>query len=264
VSRIALLLEYSGKHFHGSQFQGGVRTVQHELEKAVAVLAGQEIRVHLSGRTDSGVNASGQVVHFDFPDRPDGAPYDLHKMAWSLNGILPKDLAVVNMAVVPETFHSRYSAVKRQYVYRILNRSQRSALLKDTHLHVRQPLSLEPMLDGASRLLGRHDFSAFRSSTTSNANPSCLIYRSELLHLREGQLEFWIAADHFVYNMVRIIVGTLLEIGLGKRDAESVTTALEKRDRDLAGPNAPPWGLTLDSVHYPEAFRLWEPEFQEI
>jgi tRNA pseudouridine38-40 synthase len=264
VPRIALLLEYSGKNFHGSQFQGGVRTVQHELEKAVSVLAKGDLRVHMSGRTDTGVNAGGQVAHFDFPQQLVSDQLDLHQMAWSLNGILPRDISVVDLQVVPETFHARYSATKRQYVYRILNRSQRSALLKDTHLHVRQPLSLKPMQDGASRLLGQHDFSAFRSSTTSNANPSCLIYRAELLNLREGELEFWIAADHFVYNMVRIIVGTLLEIGLGKRDAESVSQALEKRDRELAGPNAPPWGLTLDSVHYPEAFRLWEQKFQEI
>jgi len=257
VSRIALLLEYCGKNFHGSQFQGGVRTVQHELEKAVAVLAQGEVRVHMSGRTDTGVNASGQVAHFNFPAE-ELSQADLHQMAWSLNGIMPRDLSVTNLAVVPETFHARHSATKRQYVYRILNRSQRSALLKDTHLHVRQPLSLEPMLDAASRILGSHDFSAFRSSTTSNANPSCQIYRSELLNLREGELEYWIAADHFVYNMVRIIVGTLIEIGLGKRDAESVSHALEKRERELAGPNAPPWGLTLESVQYPNAFRLWE------
>ncbi len=231
--------------------------MQHELEKAVAVLAQGEVRVHMSGRTDTGVNASGQVAHFNFPAE-ELSQADLHQMAWSLNGIMPRDLSVTNLAVVPETFHARHSATKRQYVYRILNRSQRSALLKDTHLHVRQPLSLEPMLDAASRILGSHDFSAFRSSTTSNANPSCQIYRSELLNLREGELEYWIAADHFVYNMVRIIVGTLIEIGLGKRDAESVSHALEKRERELAGPNAPPWGLTLESVQYPNAFRLWE------
>ena len=160
MPRIALLLEYSGKNFHGSQFQGGVRTVQHELEKAISVLAKSEVRAHMSGRTDAGVNAGGQVVHFDFPGRTLDEQLDLHQMAWSLNGILPRDISVVDLQVVPETFHARYSATKRQYVYRILNRSQRSALLKDTHLHVRQPLSLKPMQDGASRLLGQHDFSA--------------------------------------------------------------------------------------------------------
>jgi len=259
VPRIALLLEYSGKNFHGSQFQGGVRTVQHELEKAVSVLAKVETRVHMSGRTDTGVNAGGQVAHFDFPfagpDDQLGQDLDLHQMAWSLNGILPRDISV-DLQVVPETFHARYSATKRQYVYRILNRSQRSALLKDTHLHVRQPLSLKPMQDGASRLLGQHDFSAFRSSTTSNANPSCLIYRAELLNLREGELEFWIAADHFVYNMVRIIVGTLIDIGLGKRGADAISQALLEPNRSLTGPTAPPWGLTLNAVRYP-GFSLW-------
>jgi tRNA pseudouridine38-40 synthase len=114
-------------------------------------------------------------------------------------------------------------AREREYVYRILNRKpQRSALLKDTHLLVRQPLDLQIMQDAASRLVGRHDFSAFRSTSDDISSPICTINRAELLNLREGELEFWIAADHFVYNMVRIIVGTLIDIGLGKRGADAM------------------------------------------
>jgi len=144
-----------------------------------------------------------------------------------------------------------------------LNRPQRSPLLKDTHLHVRQGIDLKGMRDAASRLLGQHDFAAFRSTNHDKSSTICTVSRCELLNLREGVLEFWIAADHFVYNMVRIIVGTLIEVGLGKRDAQSVSDALISGDRNLAGPTAPPWGLTLTDVSYPDEFRLWELMNQE-
>ncbi|MBU6453084.1 MAG: tRNA pseudouridine(38-40) synthase TruA [Cyanobacteria bacterium REEB67] len=267
--RIALLLEYSGKNFHGSQLQEGVATVQQEIERAVAILARQPLRVHLSGRTDAGVHASGQVAHVDWPRAENSAELDLKdldlkELAWRLNGIMRSDLAVVTMSFVRPDFHARFSARRREYVYRILNRPQRSALLKDTHLHVRQPLDLKAMSDAASRVLGRHDFSAFRSTNGEKSSPLCDVERCEILNLREGELEFWIAADHFVYNMVRIIVGTLIEVGLAKRDALSVSEALQKGDRNLAGPTAPPWGLTLSKVSYPDEFRLWELMNQEM
>lgn len=260
TTRIALLIEYSGKHFHGSQYQGGVRTVQDELEKAFAVLTRDtSSRVSLSGRTDAGVSAAGQVAHVDLLEEP-LSPDRISDLIWRLNGVLASDLSVTRIDNVPESFHARRSARAREYVYRILNKPQRSALLKDTHLHVRQPLDLAPMQEAAACLLGRHDFSAFRSTSRNPpgeiASPDCLVSRSEILNLREGVLEFWICADHFVYNMVRIIVGTLIDIGLGKRGADCVSRALEEQDRTLTGPTAPPWGLTLNAVRYP-GFSLW-------
>ncbi len=270
MQRIALLLEYSGKNFHGSQLQDKHFTVQEEIEKAVAVLAKKELRVIFSGRTDAGVHAQGQVAHVDWPCEPPefagdiSTLPDLRDIAWRLNGIMGSDLSVVDMTFVDNSFHARRSAKLRQYVYRILNRPQRSPLLKDTHLHVRQPLDLKAMEDGALRLLGRHDFSAFRSTNSDKSSPICVVERCELLNLREGVLEFWIAADHFVYNMVRIIVGTLIELGLAKRDAQSISNALERGERDLAGPTAPPWGLTLVKVSYPDEFRLWQLTNQEM
>ena len=299
MPRIALLIEYAGKKFRGSQYQEGVRTVQQELEDALGILFKQFTRAHLSGRTDSGVSARGQVAHCDVPPlaampwlksgaaetrfqpaamkralavgKVDGnaSPepvFDrnaLDELAWKINGIIGRDLSVTSIELVPDDFHARRSAVKRQYVYRILNRRQRSALLEDTYLSVYRPLDLAAMRLAASKLLGSHDFSAFRSTSTDRSSPICQVSRCEILNLREGELEFWIAADHFVYNMVRIIVGTLIEVGLGKRDAESISQALERRERNLAGPTAPPWGLTLDSVFYPEALSLWEQKFQE-
>lgn len=283
MTRIALLIEYTGEKLHGSQLQVGVRTVQSELEAAIAVLAKQEIRVTFSGRTDSGVNATGQVVHFEWPEngmvlhsRSDEADpvqlqsaavdtgstsngfIDTWRLATSLNGIMKNDVSVRAVQIVSDDFHARFSAIQRQYVYRILNRPHRSALLKDTHYHIQRELALKPMQDAASALLGKHDFSSFRSSNADNSSPICTVSRSELFNLGEGQLEFWIAADHFVYNMVRIIVGTLVEIGLGKREPDCVREALLTSNRDLCGPTAPPRGLTLDSVVYPAEYKLFE------
>ncbi len=253
MPRIALLIEYDGKKFHGSQLQVGVRTVQSELEAAIAVLAKRDVRVTLSGRTDTGVHAWGQVAHVDWPDDD----VDTWRLANSLNGIMKKDIAVRTAQIVPDAFHARFSAKSRQYVYRILNRRHRSALLKDTHYFVPQPLDLKAMQDATAGLLGNHDFSSFRSTNADNSSTVCTVFRSELLSLGEGQLEFWITADHFVYNMVRIIVGTVVEIGLGKRHPNCVEQALQTSNRDLCGPTAPPWGLTLISVGYGDEYNLF-------
>jgi len=270
VPRIAFLVEYNGKRFHGSQWQEGVRTVQSELEAALKALARQELRVTLSGRTDTGVHSTGQVGHVDWPHEipargqsgtggsNESGKMDLWRIAWGLNGILKQDIAIAKMQIVDETFHARFCATEREYVYRILNRPMRSAQLKDTHYFVPQALDLKAMQDGASRILGQHDFRSFRSTNSDKANTNCLVTRSEILQLGHGRLEFWIAADHFVYNMVRIIAGTLTEIGLGKRTPESIDAALSTSDRNLSGPTAPPWGLTLHSVRYPQNYKLFE------
>ena len=252
--RVALLLEYSGKYFHGSQYQVGVRTVQSELQSALTTFLRCPTVAVLSGRTDTGVHAAGQVAHFDV----DLSELDLWRFSWAMNGILPDDLSVKGAQIVPNTFHSRFKAVEREYVYRILNRRQRSALLKDTHYFIPQPLA-ENLIKAASEpLLGTHDFSAFKSTSADQRSTICHVSRAELFNLGEGQLEFWIAADHFVYNMVRIVVGTLIQIGLGKEAPESLAHALDAGCRNLAGPTAPSLGLTLNSVKYPEAYNLFE------
>lgn len=258
--RLALLIEYFGKSFHGSQYQVGVRTVQSELESALSTLARSPVTALFSGRTDTGVHAAGQVVHCEWPEDE----FDSHRFCWAMNGILAKDLSVVAASVVPEKFHARRSAIEREYVYRILNRPQRSPLLKNTHYFVRTPLDAEAMKAAAGMLLGHHDFTGFKSSNSDNSSTECEIRRADLLKLGEGRLEFWIAADHFVYNMVRIIVGTLIEIGLGKMQPEAMSQALAGKARDLAGPTAPAWGLTLNSVKYPELFDLFSSEKSEL
>lgn len=255
TTRIALLVEYNGKQFSGSQFQVGVATVQSELEKAVATLARQPVTCIFSGRTDSGVHARGQVVHLDWP--ADEKEIDLWRLVWSLNGILPQAISIANAQVVPDDFHARFSAVSRQYVYRILNRPQRSALLRDTHYFIAYDLDVEKMRQAASYLLGSHDFKSFKSTNSDTNTTLCHVMRAEILKLPEGSLDFWIRANHFVYNMVRIIVGTLVEIGIGKSQPECIIQALNEPNRALTGPTAPSWGLCLDSVEYPEAYKLF-------
>ena len=251
--RIALLVEYQGKEFCGSQYQVGVRTVQAELEKAISTYLRRQIGVVFAGRTDSGVHADGQVAHFDVPI----GDIDLWELAWAVNGILPDDMSVASAQFVDPAFHARFSATARRYVYRILNRPQRSASLSDTHYWLPYPLNTEKMMLAAQALVGDHDFAAFKSTSTYTGTSQCQLHFAELLKLGEGQLEFWIEANHFVYNMVRIIVGTLIEIGLEKKSPESLELALKGKDRSLAGPTAPPWGLCLKSVSYPEAFNLF-------
>lgn len=256
LPRVALLIEYSGRLFHGSQFQIGVRTVQEELEKGLTVYFRQPMKVIFSGRTDTGVHAKGQVAHFEIQNEKfDG---DFYKFLWALNGILPDDLSACQGAIVPDDFHARFSATERIYVYRILNRAQRSPLLAANHYLVRQELQVEAMKNAAQCLLGTHDFTSFRASNNDETSPLCSVQRVQMLRLGEGQLEFWIGANHFVYNMVRIVVGTLVEIGLGKRAPESLSEALSGRDRNLSGVTAPAHGLTLQMVKYPESLRLFE------
>jgi tRNA pseudouridine38-40 synthase len=256
--RIAFLIEYNGKRFCGSQYQAGVRTVQAELEKALSTYARKPITCYFAGRTDSGVHARGQVVHIDWPEDN----VDLWRLCWAVNGILPKDLSVGNGQIVPAKFHARHSAQSREYVYKILNRPQRSALWQDTHFFVPRVLDYENMIKAASYLPGEHDFSAFRSTNADKTSPICLLERAEILKLAEGQLEIWIKANHFVYNMVRIIVGTLVEIGLGKTPPDCIERALSQKQRSVTGPTAPPWGLCLEKVKYPENYNLFASDKQ--
>jgi tRNA pseudouridine38-40 synthase len=256
LPRIALKIEYSGKKFCGSQFQVGVRTVQAELEKAVGTYfrSEQRVKVIFSGRTDAGVHARGQIVHFDLAE----GNFDLWRLCWALNGIVGDDLSITAAQIVPDDFHSRFSAIRRSYVYRMLNRSQRSALLKDTHHFVPFELDLNKMQSAAAVLAGSHDFAAFKSSNSDTSTTRCHVESAHFLNLGEGKLEFCISANHFVYNMVRIIVGTLIEIGLGKRPMTDLGEALSERQRRKAGPTAPPWGLCLESVEYPAAYELFK------
>lgn len=244
--RYRLWVQYEGTAFAGWQLQPRGRTVQGELERALASLTGQAVRVFAAGRTDAGVHASGQVVSFCL-DRA-WAP---EVLARALNAVTADDLAVLAADVVPDDFHPRKWAVSRTYTYRIWNDRVASPFWRRYAWHVAPPLDLAAMQHAAGQICGEHDFSAFRASGCEAAHPVRRVLESTLF--REGKLIVYrIEANGFLRHMVRNIVGTLVEVGLKKRPPADIAHLLAMRDRKLAGPTAPAHGLCLTSVRYPE------------
>jgi tRNA pseudouridine38-40 synthase len=251
--RIALGVEYKGTEFSGWQSQSGVRTVQDCLERALGRVADAPVRVVTAGRTDTGVHATGQVVHFDTDrNRPP------HSWVRGANSQLPADVRVHWAKVVPESFHARFSAVERSYRYVIRVARGRPAILHDLCTWVYSDLELAPMGEATRALLGRHDFSAFRAAGCQSKSPVRTVTRGEWS--QSGQW-FWLdmSADAFLQHMVRNVVGSLLAIGCGERPPEWIRELLEARDRTRAGPCAPPDGLYLSEVRYPLEFDIPAP-----
>lgn len=250
--RIALGLEYDGRGFKGWQSQRtpGIATVQETLERALAEIADHEVKVACAGRTDTGVHATAQVVHFDTPSqRP--------LKAWVRGGntLLPDTVAIRWARVVDEKFHARFAALSRRYRYVIHNLPVQSALLRDLVTTHPYPLEAEPMASAGRYLLGEHDFSAFRGAGCQSATPMRNLTRLDVW--RKGDFILVdVQANAFLQHMVRNIIGVLLPIGEGRREPEWAREVLESRDRTLAGITAPPQGLHLVQVAYPEHFGL--------
>lgn len=252
--RIALGIEYDGSRFHGWQTQQpGVRSVQTELEAALAKVAARPVRVQCAGRTDTGVHAVDQVVHFDTEAQRD-------ERAWVLGGNvnLPFDVNIRWAQPVPEAFHARYSATGREYRYLIANRFTRSALLSGRAVWVHHPLDEGRMHEAAQHLIGTHDFSSYRALGCQAKGPVREM-RSIRVH-RSGDLVILdVAANAFLHHMVRNIAGVLIAIGRGERPTDWSRKVLELRDRTQGGVTAPPQGLYLTKVHYPAEFGIPEP-----
>ena len=248
--RVALGIEYDGTSYNGWQRQKTGLGVQQRVEEALEVVANHPVEVVCAGRTDTGVHASGQVVHFDTSSQRS-------ERGWLLgaNTNLPDDVNVSWVAPVSDDFHARFSAVSRSYRYRILNRLQRSALHRHRAWWVYEPLHAESMHAAAQRLLGEHDFSAFRAAGCQASTAIRTI--SDISVSRSGDwLTLDVTANAFLQHMVRNITGTLATVGLGEQDEGWVTDVLESRDRKAGGIAAPPHGLTLVGVAYPAEFGL--------
>lgn len=250
MARIALGLEYDGGAFHGWQEQGHARSVQGELERALAGVAGHPVSLTGAGRTDAGVHALLQVAHFDTDaDRPEHA--------WSLGGtaVSPEDVTVLWARAVPADFHARHSATSRTYVYRILNRRMRPALERTRAAWMRRPLDADRMHLELQALLGEHDFSAFRASACQSRSPRRRL--EEACVERCGEVvSVTLRANAFLHHMVRNVVGSLLLVGVGDRPAGWVADVLAGRDRTVAGPTAPPQGLYFAGVDYDPRYGL--------
>jgi tRNA pseudouridine38-40 synthase len=249
TTRLALLLEYDGSNYVGWQHQAGAGlAVQDVLERAAAKLAGgAAVASTVAGRTDAGVHAEAQVAMLDLPGdwRPDKARDALNFH------MKPHPVVVLRAAVAPDGWNPRFSAIGRSYRYRILNRRPRPALLRRRVWHVDQPLDAAAMHRAAQSLLGKHDFSSFRASRCQAKSPLRTLDRLDVA--RTGDLvEIVAEARSFLHHQVRNMVGTLKLVGEGRWPEAAVAAALAARDRSAAGPTAPPDGLALTAVRYPE------------
>jgi tRNA pseudouridine38-40 synthase len=246
--RVALGIEYDGTSYNGWQRQKTGLGVQQRVEEALSIVANQPVEVICAGRTDTGVHATDQVVHFDTDS-------DRSERGWLLgaNTNLPDDINVSWVTLVADDFHARFSAMSRSYRYLILNRLQRSALHRHRAWWVYEPLDAERMNAAAQRLLGEHDFSAFRAA---GCQASTAV--RHLTHISVARAGDWITLDvtanAFLQHMVRNIMGTIATVGLGEEGVEWITEVLESRDRKAGGIAAPAHGLTLAGVEYPAAF----------
>lgn len=249
---VRLLVEYDGTDYHGWQRQPTAATIQGTLEAAIRRISGEQVALVGAGRTDAGVHAAGQVAHFHSRS---AMPPEVWRRA--LNAVLPPDVKILEAAEAPETFHARFSAARKRYRYRVLNRPVPSPLERRTSWHVPRPLNLAAMRRACAALVGRHDFRAFEGADPSHgashrtvcAVTACSVRR------RGDIVSVDIECDRFLKYMVRNIVGTLVEVGLGRRPASDMDRILRSRDRGQAGVTAPAHGLTLMEVRYDENAR---------
>lgn len=241
-----LTLEYDGEGFRGWQLQrGGCRTVQGVLEAAVARVTGQRVRVVASGRTDAGVHAEGQVASLQL-----GVDLEADSLRRALNGVLPRDVAVVGAARAPDGFHARRDALSKLYCYRIWNGSDRSPLRERRALCLRRPLDLAAMRRAAQTFEGTHDFSSFQAAGASVKSSVRRLSGLEVVGQSGGGVALLFEGNGFLRQMVRILTGTLLAVGSGRLVPEAMPGILAARDRSKAGPTAPARGLTLVAVRY--------------
>lgn len=250
LRRFAIGAEYDGTAYHGWQIQPHAPSVQEKLNLALSRVADEAIECVGAGRTDTGVHAAAQVLHFD-------TTAERSPRAWvlGLNSNLPDDINALWAAPVPADFHARYSAVSRTYGYRILNRPVRSALERHRAWWLRQPLDYEAMRMAAGHFLGEHDFSAFRAAACQSRTPVRDVTRLAI-EREDSLVRIEITANAFLHHMVRNIVGTLVWIGRGEAGPDWVLELLAGRDRKLAGMTAPAAGLTLTAVDYPARLGL--------
>ena len=259
MSRFVLGIEYDGSAFSGWQYQLNRRTVQNELEKALSHVANEKIVVQCAGRTDTGVHALEQVVHFDTT-----AKRTLDSWLMGANANLPEDVRVIWAKHAVGDFHARYSAVARYYRYVILNRKMKSALKRRQVTWCYEPLDEVKMHQAAQAMVGQHDFSSFRAQGCQSVSPNRLMH---FIHVvREGEMIIIeLSANAFLHHMVRNIAGVLMDIGQGKKPITWVEELLDIKDRKQGGITASPYGLHLGGVFYPEHYGIEKhPVFNQL
>ena len=247
--RVRARVAYLGVDFHGFAENPGVTSVAGELNKAITLVAGEPVSVTCAGRTDKGVHAVGQVVSFDIPDH-----ISLERLALSVNSQCGPSVLFTDLEIVDKNFDARFSAVSRTYSYRILNGRDLDPFLSDRAWHISDELDVDSMQKASSYLIGEHDFSSFCRKPKLKSGDTVSLVRhvnsAKWNSISETDLFFEICASSFCHQMVRSIVGTLVDVGLGKIPCDDMPRIITLSDRQAAGRIAPPHGLTLLSVKY--------------
>ena len=245
MPRYKIIIEYDGTPFSGWQFQDNAPSVQGTIMIAIQAFSGEKVVVHGAGRTDAGVHALGQVAHFDLSTERET---DIVRDALNAH-LRPHPVAILSAEKVPAAFDARRSAVRRHYLYRIVNRRSDLALDRGRVWRVPRPLDVDVMHAAAQRLVGKHDFTTFRSTECQAKSPDKTLDRLDVSRAGE-EIHIAAVARSFLHNQVRSMVGSLVAVGEGKWSADDLSRALDARDRSACGPVAPPEGLYLVRVDY--------------
>ncbi len=250
MTKYKAVVEYDGSMYHGWQWQPQLPTIQGKLEEALAKIQRQSVRVHGAGRTDAGVHACGQVAHFEI-----NWVHTTRELEKACNALLPPDILIRHIMPVSPDFHARHSALAKVYVYRILNQPLRSCFWRNYAWHVKQPLDLALMNQTAHYLQGVHDFASFGCPTDGTESTIREIHEAFWeMDFSSGLLQFRIKGSGFLRYMVRCLVGTMVLVGQKKMSVRDFQVVLNSCDGSKSGPTAPPHGLYLIKVEYPESY----------
>lgn len=245
MRNIKLTIEYDGKDFNGWQKQPNKLNIQGTIEQAIKTITGEDVDLQASGRTDAGVHALGQVANFKT-----NSNIPIEKMSIAINCNLKKSIRIVKAEEVEERFHSRLSCKRKTYRYIINNSEIPSAIYRNLETHIPYKLDIEKMKQAVKYFEGEHDFKAFKASGTSSKSSIRTIYKAEVLKMPNNRIYIELTGNGFLYNMVRIIAGTLVDVGTGKIKPEDIEKIIESKDRTNAGKTLPPQGLYLVCVNY--------------
>lgn len=246
MKKIKCVLSYDGTNFSGFQIQPGKRTIHGEIEKALKKMhKGDHIRIQASGRTDSGVHAKGQTIQFE-------SAFDIPESNWkqALNTLLPMDLYIHHVEQVAPSFHVRYDVVEKEYRYYLCNELGRDVFKRNYMYQFPYPLDIDAIKEACFYLQGNHDFTTFSSAKATIKGSKIRTLSEVTCNKNENEFEFTFRGDGFLYNMVRIMVGVLLDIGQGFRKPKDIPELLQQKDRQLLGETVPPQGLYLWEVRY--------------
>ena len=245
MRNIKLVIEYDGKDFNGWQKQPNKLNIQGSIENAISQITGEDVELNASGRTDAGVHALGQVANFKT-----NTDLSIEKFPIAINSKLKKSIRIISAEEVPDNFHSRLSCKRKTYRYVINNSVFSSAIYRNLETHVPQKLDVNKMKQAVKYFEGEHDFKAFKASGTSSKTSVRTIYKAEVISMPNNRIYIELTGNGFLYNMVRIIAGTLVDVGLGKINPEEIPDIILKGKRDRAGKTLPPNGLFLVNVEY--------------